>query len=47
MGELLTEQLVVGVNYQAFELKIHPKVGLLKPKKMLDHFLNNSKATLE
>ena len=38
---------IFGVIYQPFKLKIHPKVGLLRPKTMPKHFLNNSKTTLE
>ena len=36
---------IFGVIYQPLELKIHPKVGLLRPKTMPKHFLNNSKKT--
>ena len=32
---------------QPFELKIHPKVGLLSPKTMPKHFLNYTKTTLK
>ena len=38
---------IFGVIYQPFKLKIHPKVGLLRPKTMPKHFLNNSKTTLK
>ena len=38
---------ILGVIYQPFELKIHPKVGLLRPKTMPKHILNNSKTTLK
>ena len=33
------------VIYQPLELKIHPKVGLLRSKTMPKYFLNNSKTT--
>jgi len=36
---------VFWVIYQTFELKLHLKVGLLRSKKILKHFLNNSTTT--
>ena len=39
------EIFILGVIYQPFELKIPPKLGLLKSKTMPKHFLNNSKTT--
>ena len=36
---------IFGVIYQPFELKIQPKVGLLRSKTMPKHFLNNTKKT--
>ena len=39
--------LILGVIYQPLELKIPPKVGLLRSKTMPKQFLNNSKATLK
>ena len=33
------------ISYGSLELKIHPKVDLLRSKTMLKHFLNNSKTT--
>ena len=33
---------IFGVNYQPLESKIYPKVGLLRPKTMPKHFVNNS-----
>ena len=41
------EILISGVIYRLFELKMHPKLGLLRPKTMPKDFLNNSKTTLE
>ena len=38
---------IFGVIYKPLELKIHPKVGLLRPKTMLKNFLNDSKTTLK
>ena len=38
---------IFGVIYRPLELKIPPKVGLLRSKTMPKHFLNNSKTTLE
>ena len=38
---------IIGVIYRPLELKIHPKVGLLRSKTMPKHFLNNSKTTLK
>ena len=42
-----SEISIFWVIYQLFELKIHPKVGLLRPKTMSKHILNNSKTTLK
>ena len=36
---------IFGVFYEPLELKINLKVGLLRPKTMPEHFLNNSKTT--
>ena len=38
---------IFGIIYQPLELKIQPKVGLLRLKIMLKHFLNNSKTSLK
>ena len=38
---------IIGVIYRPLELKIPPKVGLLRSKTMPKHFLNNSKTTLK
>ena len=38
---------IIGVIYRPFELKIPPKVGLLRSKTMPKHFPNNSKTTLK
>ena len=38
---------IFGVIYQPLELKIHPKVGLLRSKTMPEHFLKNSKKKLK
>ena len=35
------------ISYGSLELKIHPKVSLLRPKTMLKNFLNNSKNNFE
>ena len=37
--------LIFGVIYQPLELKIHPKVGLIKAQTMPKHFPNKSKKT--
>ena len=39
--------LIFGVIYQPLELKIHPKVGLIKAETMPKHFPNKSKKTLK
>ena len=38
---------ILGVIYRPLELKIHPKVGPLRPKTKPKHFLNKSKTTLK
>ena len=38
---------IFGVIHQPFELKIHPKVDLLRPKTVTKQFLKNSKITLK
>ena len=38
---------IFGVIYQPLELKIHPKVGLIKAETMPKHFPNKSKKTLK
>ena len=38
---------IFGVIYRPLELKIHPRVGPLRPKTKPKHFLNKSKTTLK
>ena len=38
---------IIGVIYRPFEPKIHPKVGILRPKTMPKQLLNNSKPTFK
>ena len=47
VGHILTENLDFIGHLSTFRAENTPKIGLLRPKKMLKNFLNNSKTTLK